>query len=189
MRTFKKLNIFYRDTEICVCLRLDSGAAVGTCTTNRTGAGPVPTAEPTQYTPDTRTQPRPRQPRRTARLGLTSSASSINSIALQTQTRHQNQEAECTGQRRRISEQRSGWRGSPGEPGGSGLSHHRVCCQARGSFIFTTKGFLASATPLMTTASLVNYDRFPGSSEAGAESLCFGRGSTKLIKVRRDVIS
>lgn len=40
----------------------------------------------------------------------------------------------------------------------------------------------------MTTASLVNYDRFPGSPEAGAESLCFGRGSTKLIKVRRDVI-
>lgn len=132
---------------------MGSGAAVGTCTTNRTGAGPVPTAEPTQYTPGTRTQPRLRQPCRTARLSLTSSASSINSIALQTQTRHQNQETDCTGQRRRISEQRSGWRGLPGS---SGPLTPQSLLPSTGTFHLHNKRISGLGHP-------VNDNSFPGS--------------------------
>lgn len=125
---------------------------MGTCTKNTIRAGSVPAAEPTQYTPDIQTQPRPHQPCRRCRLNLSSSVSSINSNALQTQ----NQETDCAGQRHRISEQRSHWRGSPG-----GARRLWACYTAKSvakhrDLSSSTKGFLALATWLITTGSLVH---------------------------------
>lgn len=62
------------------------------------------------------------------------------------------------------------------------LLQHNVYGQAQGSLVFMTKVFLTLATWLIMTDYLVNQ------KEAGLQFLCFGRGSRKLIKIKRDML-